>query len=183
MNFWKGSKIRLRGVEPADAESFFMWNTDSEAARFLEFVFPPISLALVRHWLEEESLKKLEHDGFTWVIEDGEGRAVGSIRTHNCNHYNGTFSYGIYIADNAKRNGYAAEAIGLVLRFYFDELRYQKVTVTVNADNSASIALHEKLAFIREGTLRRMFYSGGEYYDVHWYGLTIDEWHASWGEK
>jgi RimJ/RimL family protein N-acetyltransferase len=64
----------------------------------------------------------------------------------------------------------------MILKYFFKELRYQKVTVTVNDDNAASIALHEKAGFTREGTIRRMFYSEGKYHDVHWYGLTNDEW-------
>jgi RimJ/RimL family protein N-acetyltransferase len=45
----------------------------------------------------------------------------------------------------------------------------------VHADNEASIALHEKLGFRREGTLRRMMYTRGEYIDLHWYGMTKEE--------
>jgi hypothetical protein len=33
MNFWQGKLIRLRGVEPSDAETFARWNEDSEMAR------------------------------------------------------------------------------------------------------------------------------------------------------
>jgi len=35
----------------------------------------------------------------------------------------------------------------LILKYYFEELRYQKVTVPVHANNPASIRLHEKLGF------------------------------------
>lgn len=172
MNFWQGKQIRLRGVEPSDATTFFKWNLDSEAARNLEFVWPPVSQAQVRSWVEEQSRKKLENDSFTWVIEDSSGRAVGSISTHSCNQRNGTFSYGVSIAREYRGKGYAAEAIQLILRYYFDELRYQKVTVQVHDYNDASIALHEKLGFVREGTLRRMVYTDGKYCDEHWYGMT-----------
>ena len=45
--------------------------------------------------------------------------------------------------------------------------------------NAASIALHEKLGFRHEGTLRRMIYTKGEYFDQLWFGLTREEWLAS----
>ena len=67
----------------------------------------------------------------------------------------------------------------MVLRYYFEELRYQKVSVAVHGYNEESIALHEKLGFVREGTLRRMVYTNGEYFDVHWYGMTREEWEGS----
>lgn len=179
MNFWQGKHVRLRGVEPSDATTFFEWNLDSEMARNLDFVWPPVSQAQVSTWVEEVSQKKMEDGMFTWVIEDASGTAVGSISTHHCNPRNGTFSYGVNVARQHQRQGYAAEAIALVLRYYFEELRYQKVTVQVNSFNEASAALHEKLGFLREGTLRRMVYSGGAYYDAHWYGMTKEEWEQS----
>jgi RimJ/RimL family protein N-acetyltransferase len=179
MNYWQAKHVRLRGVEPSDAPTFFAWNLDSEMARNLDFVWPPVSQAQVKSWVEKQSQNKLEHDAFTWVIEDSSETAVGSITTHSCNHRNGTFSYGVNIAREHQRRSYAAEAIMLVLRYYFEELGYQKVTVQVYGFNQASAELHEKLGFVREGTLRRMVYTAGEYYDLHWYGLTKEEWALS----
>ena len=49
------------------------------------------------------------------------------------------------------------------------------MTVPVHGDNLASICLHEKLGFQREGVHRRMFFSHGKYEDVLWYGMTVEE--------
>lgn len=178
MNYWQGEKIRLRAVEPSDAVTFARWNLDSERGRLLDFLWPPTSQASLRAWAEQESGRRLDGDAYRWVIEDLAGQAVGSIDTHHCNPRNGTFSYAIDIAREFQRHGYASEAIRLVLGWYFYELRYQKATVEVHADNAASIALHERLGFEREGTLRRMFYSGGHYIDSLVYGMTIEEFAA-----
>lgn len=179
MNFWQGKKVRLRGVELSDAETFFRWNLDSEMARGLEFVWPPVSEERVRDFLRQQTLKVLEQDAFLWVIEDAEGQAVGTISTHHCEPQHGTFMYGIHVAREHARRGYAAEAVGIILKYYFEERRYQKATVSVHSYNKASVALHEKLGFRHEGTLRRMIYTKGEYFDQLWYGLTREEWHAS----
>jgi len=113
------------------------------------------------------------------VIENTQGVLVGSISTHDCNARAGTFSYGINIVAEHQKQGYAHAAIKLVLRYYFDELRYQKATVSVHSYNLASIALHEKLGFQREGTLRRMVFNRGKHFDVHWFGVTLEEWQRS----
>jgi RimJ/RimL family protein N-acetyltransferase len=179
MNFWQGRLVRLRGVEPSDAETFARWNLDSEAARELEFVWPPVSLAQIRHELGEASLRKLEADAFRWVIEDADAQAVGQISTHDCDHRSGVFSYGLSVAREHRRRGYAGEAVRLVLKYYFEELRYQKCLVGIHSNNPASVALHEKLGFVREGTLRRMFYTGGRFHDMHHYGMLKEEWEQS----
>jgi len=175
MNYWQGRKIHLRAAEPGDAQTFYNWNLDSERARLLDFVWPPTSLASVQAWAEDQSKKKLEGDRFAWVIEDLLGNPVGTISTHHCSARNGTFSYGIDIAQEYRRKGYAVEAVRMVLKYYFEELRYQKVTVTVHSDNQASIRLHERLGFQREGRLRRMVYTHGKYLDELWYGMTAAE--------
>lgn len=176
MNYWQNEQICLRGLEAEDAPTFWGWNQDSEMARHLDFVWPPTSLASVRTWAEKQALRGMADDAFHWVIENQGGVAVGSINTHHCEQRNGTFSYGINIASEHRDRGYASAAIQLVLRYYFHELRYQKVTVSVHADNLPSIALHEKLGFVREGTFRRMFFTGGQFVDVCWYGMTKEEW-------
>ncbi|MDQ4078442.1 MAG: GNAT family N-acetyltransferase [Chloroflexota bacterium] len=177
MDYWQGQRVRLRGVEPSDADTFYKWNRDGERARQLDFVWPPLSRAAVQRWAEEQAQKKLEDDAFHWIIEEVSGTPVGSIITQHCHPRTGTFSYAIDIAPEHRRQQYAQEAIQLVLRYYFEELRYQKVTVSIHSYNDASIALHETLGFVREGTLRRMTYTRGRYWDVHWYGMTQEEWH------
>jgi RimJ/RimL family protein N-acetyltransferase len=178
MNFWQGTTIRLRAIEPGDAATFAKWNLDSERGRFLDFLWPPTSLAADRQMAEQSSLRKLDNDAYHWIIENSDGEPVGSIATHDCSPRNGTFSYGLDVADEHQRKGYASAAIRLVLRYYFDELRYQKVTIMVHSDNPASIRLHQKLGYQLEGTLRRMVFTHGGYVDALWFGLTVEEFHA-----
>ena len=175
MNFWQGKKIRLRGIEPSDAECIYRWNLDSDRARHLDFVWPPSSVASVKAWAEEKSKQTFANDTFHWIIETLEGCPVGTLSTHSCNPHTGTFSYGVDVAEEDRGKGYATEAILLVLRYYFEELRYQKVTVVVHGNNAASIQLHERLGFQREGVHRRMVFTQGQHFDDIWYGMTREE--------
>lgn len=179
MNFWQGKLVRLRGVEPSDAETFARWNEDSETGRELDFVWPPISLARIRKDTEEASLRKLEEDAFSWIIEDSTGAAVGQIASHLCDHRRGVFRYGLSVEREQRRRGYATEAALIILKYYFEELRYQKCLVGIHGNNPASVALHERLGFRLEGTLRRMVYTGGQFFDFYHYGLLKEEWEQS----
>lgn len=174
-NFWKGEKIELRGVEPEDWEVYHNWNDDTETARAAYFIPFPLSKAAERKGVETESLHRGEDDVFRWQIVDREGQVVGTINTHSINRRNGTFSYGLAIKRSEQRKGYAAEAIEIVLRYYFLELRYQKCTVDVYAFNEPSIRLHERLGFTLEGRLRRMIFTNGQYHDDLMYGITAEE--------
>lgn len=113
------------------------------------------------------------------MIERLDGTLVGTILTHGCDRRVGTFSYGVSLAREHWRQGYATEAIRLVLRYFFAELRYQKVTVQVYAFNEGSIALHERLGFQQEGRLRRLVYTSGQHHAVLIYGMTREEFGAT----
>jgi RimJ/RimL family protein N-acetyltransferase len=174
MNYWQGKYIRLRAVEITDIDAITEWNLDSDLGRYLEFLWPPTSQASVKAFIEKETLKKLENDEYFWIIENDEKVAVGHINT-KCDSRNGTFEYAISVASKYKRRGYASEAIWMVLQYYFQHLRYQKVTVRIHADNQPSIDLHKKLGYQLEGTVRRMIYTNGVYIDMLHFGMTKEE--------
>ena len=176
---FQGDKVRLRAVEAADWEVHYQWNLDSDNGRMTDEVWFPTSRAFVQEWAERESKRGQENDAFRFQIETLVGELVGTINTHSCNLRCGTFGYGLAIHPDHRRKGYASEAIGLVLRHYFNERRYQKVNAEVYGFNTASIALHERLGFTLEGRLRRMIYSGGAFHDALIYGLTQEEFAAA----
>jgi RimJ/RimL family protein N-acetyltransferase len=174
-NIWEGQKVRLRAVEPGDWAVFHKWDRDTEAAR-LSYLIPfPRSSEGSKKWAAELASTEPKDDNFRFAIETLAGELVGTINTHSCDPRNGTFGYGIAVKSENRRQGYASEAIKLVLTYYFFELRYQKVTVHVYDFNEPSLKLHERLGFKQEGRLRHMGYTRGGYYDIFVFGLTREE--------
>jgi RimJ/RimL family protein N-acetyltransferase len=174
-NIWQGERVRLRAVEPGDADLFFEWGQDTDVARADYFIEFPMSREAVRKWTAEQSSKEPKGDEYRWTIETLTGEPVGTINTHDCDPRVGTFRYGVAIGRAHWRKGYASEAIRLVLRYFFLELRYQKCTVEVYAFNEVSLQLHQKLGFCEEGRLRRTVYTGGQYYDEILLGMMAEE--------
>ena len=146
---------------------------DVLVGRFMRFITPPQSAAAIKVFIEKETLKKLENDGYFQIIENNDGAAVGYIDTRTDPRH-GTFQYCVSVVPEHKRNGYAAEAITMVVGYQFNYLRYQKVTAGVHSDNQPSIDLAKRLGFQLEGTLRSMIYRDGGYVDCHYIGLTSD---------
>ena len=181
MTYWESDRIRLRGLEPEDAVLFHAWNSDSELARNLDFLWPPSSLAGVKNWLETRIQQGAENDEIYCVIETKSGDFVGSINAHHCDKRAGSFQYALAVHADQRRKGYASEAICLLLRYFFEELRYQNATVVVYSFNEASSQLHEQLGFQLEGRLRRMGYTNGRYHDHLLYGMTKEEFKERYG--
>jgi RimJ/RimL family protein N-acetyltransferase len=174
-NIWQGERVRLRAVEPGDADSYYEWGRDTDIARADYFIDFPESREGVKRWAAEQAVAEPKNDEYRWTIETLGGEAVGTIRTHNCDRRAGTFRYGVAVARKHWRKGYARDAIILVLRYFFRELRYQKCTVEIYAFNEASLHLHRELGFRDEGRLRRTVYTDGQYHDDILMGITAEE--------
>jgi RimJ/RimL family protein N-acetyltransferase len=178
MNIWEGKKVRLRAIIPNDWEKFHENDQDSEGARMCDVIYFPRSVDGTKAWTEQEASKGPQNDNLMLAIETLDGELVGSINSHSCNRRNGTFKYGVAIFRKAWRKGYASEAVNIFLRYFFLELRYEKVTAHIYDFNVNSIRLQEHLGFKLEGTLRHMIFTNGIHYDEHVYGLLRGEYYA-----
>lgn len=178
-SLWTGERVRLRGIEPGDWQAFMHFDEHSAHQRSVDAVHPPRSAAGYRAWAEERALAKPAGDCFELAVEavrDGEdGAPVGAISTHGADPRSGRFGYGVGIAAEHQRKGYATEAVVLLLRFMFGERRYHKCEAQVYAYNRASLALHRGLGFVEEGRLRDHVFLAGHHRDLVLFGMTAAE--------
>jgi len=176
LNYWQGEKIILRAVEKRDLDDILVSRTsDDEMERMISEIPFPVSPEEEREQMAKHTKREPGEDNFFWVITDLEGKTVGFIHAWDCQPRMGTFRYAFGIQQTYRRRGYAQEAARLVLRFYFRELRYQKVTVNIYAFNEVSLRFHRRFGFTEEGRLRRMVFTNGQYYDEIHLGMTREE--------
>jgi RimJ/RimL family protein N-acetyltransferase len=181
---WTGRRVLLRAIEPEDWESYWPDGRDSGSQRTGYEITFPRSRARARELADQQSHRDAERDEFRFAIQSIDtGEVVGAINTHGASARNGAFEYGIAVFRKHWRKGYASEAILLVLRYYFLELRYHKVLATVYGFNEPSLALHRRLGFVEEGRLREQIYTGGAYHDEYIFGMTSDEFLARHGRS
>ena len=181
-NYWQGERFRLRAIEAEDAPIFFAWNQDSEMMLMVDRLHFPTSKKFVADWVQKTAVKQSEEsDDFFFVIESLAGELMGMIHPHKCDRLVGDFTYGVAVQRQFQREGVAREAIVMVLRHYFRELRYQKVTVKVFGYNEASKRLHESMGFLLEGQIRRAALHNGRFYDDLIYGMTKEEFEELYG--
>jgi RimJ/RimL family protein N-acetyltransferase len=171
--------VLLRAREPQDADGIPLFERSADE-RSGWMIMPPRSRVATRKLFEESAEKRpgpetLEFD--LAIARREDDLMVGGINVNEVDRTNGTFAYGVGIHPEHKGNCYAAEAVLLVLRFMFDERRFQKCEARVYDYNSASISLHHKLGFVEEGRLRRHLFLAGEYRDEFIFGMTAEEFH------
>ncbi len=180
--FWQGEKVRLRPLRLDDAEAAFIASLDSPSRQVLQLgIELPTSVEALRSSLEKLVDCK-DADGVrVFTIESLTGENVGGISYHSRDRKNGVFSFGVVIDRPYRCNGYAADAVQILLRYGFRERRYQKCNSACVHTNEASIALHKALGFSEEGRVRRRLFFNGMYHDDVLFGLTVEEFEALHG--
>ncbi len=173
-NIWAGHKVRLRAPTANDLQAFFEDGQDTEAGRYGDQINLPDEPAALQKRLEEPRDSTSQN---AWLVVEAieSGQVVGSANAHGADPRHRNFEYGIGIFRDARRFGYASEAIALLLRYYFLELGYHRATAVVYSFNNPSLALHHHLGFREEGCLREDLYTNGRYYDKHLFGMLANE--------
>ncbi|MGD8996621.1 MAG: GNAT family protein [Anaerolineae bacterium] len=172
--------MRLTALNQADVPIIARWYCDTAFLRLFDAVAArPQSEAEVARRLEKW---QQDANGFYFAIRSVDGSdedLLGLIELDGVLWPHGVCGISIGIGDRADwGRGYGYEACELALAFAFYELNLHRVTATVFRYNERSIALFEKLGFVREGAFREFLERDGERHDMLLYGLLRPEWQA-----
>jgi [ribosomal protein S5]-alanine N-acetyltransferase len=85
---------------------------------------------------------------------------------------------GYWIDEAQAGNSYTPEALVVVTRFAFEELRLHRVQIAIIPRNQASRRVVEKLGLRDEGTALRYLEINGVWEDHVRYAVTAEEWEA-----
>jgi ribosomal-protein-alanine N-acetyltransferase len=83
---------------------------------------------------------------------------------------------GYWIDEEKAGNGYTPEAVVVVARFAFEELRLHRIQIAIIPRNRASHRVMEKLDVRDEGTSIRYLEINGTWEDHVRYAITAEEW-------
>lgn len=152
-----GRLVRLRAVEPADAELLYAWENDP-AVWAVSGTTEPFSREQIERFIERqlEGGDLLRTGQLRLMIEVPErSRTIGTLDLFEYDPLHGRAGLGILIYDTEQRGrGYAADAVETLCRYAREGLRMHQLWCNVGADNAASLGLFRKLGFREVGTKR-----------------------------
>ncbi len=161
----EGKLVRLRAVEPEDAENAFRWMNDREVSRGLMARYP-FSLESEREWVKN-AVKPLDFGNARFAIETKEGVHIGHCGFHGCNAENRRAELGILIGEKEYwGRGFGTDTMLTLLRFAFEQMNLHKVTLGAFEFNERGLAMYAKLGFVEEGRLREDLFQDGRYWDL-----------------
>jgi RimJ/RimL family protein N-acetyltransferase len=181
-SIWCGEKVELRAKTEDDIPRYVADGVADDMRLYGDgyVVFPASQATMTSN--NEKSLAYPTDDSCSLAVSSLAGELVGGINTMDCDSQSGSFEYGVGIFTECRRQGFALDAVRVLLRYYFEERRYHRATARVYSFNTPSCVLQEKLGFRLEGRQREMIFTQGSFHDVMLFGITADEFWDKWGK-
>ncbi len=161
-----GKRIDLILLSPEDdLSNYLKWMNDKQVTKYLESGRSETTLESLKDYIKQNNSSTSVLLG---IFEKRSKKHIGNIKLHLIDYQNKSGEIGIMIGEtSAQGQGYAFEAIRLVIDYAFFNLELNRVTTGMVVDNVGSKKAFEKAGFILEGTLRESFFSNGFFYDCH----------------
>ena len=157
--------INLRALEPEDLE-FLYQIENNESFWEVSHTQTPFSNFLLKKYLENAHLDIFEAKQLRLVIEEiGTKKTVGMIDLFDFNPQHKRAGIGVLIHPDFQKNGFASEALSLLIKYCFTHLNLRQLYANITTDNNSSITLFEKHQFKKIGTKKDWIFTKGIYKD------------------
>ncbi|MEV6282870.1 GNAT family protein [Kribbella sp. NPDC051770] len=171
-------RLTLRRYRESDYDDLLKLQSNPEVARFL--LYDARSPEQVREGLAKRLADvPMDTDGqaltFAVVLtETGQHLGEVTLFVYSAEHRAGEIGY-VFHPESGGR-GYAAEAAKELLRLGFEQYGMHRVIARLDARNTGSVKLLERLGMRREAHFVRNEFLKGEWTDELVYALLADEW-------
>jgi len=167
----QGERIYLREIRPDDVnDNYHRWMNDPEVTRYLVSRFLPNDMDSLREYVHQKL--KDRNNVFLAVVRRDTDQHIGNIKLGPIEWIHRLADVGVLIGDkDCWGQGYATEAIGLVVGLAFRELNLHKLTAGYYLANKRSEKAFRNNGFIVEGVRVKHRFCEGTYVDTVIIGL------------
>ncbi len=164
MRFLEDDLLRLRAVEPSDAD--MMWNIETDSTQWRDNgMSAPYSYHNLQDYADNYDADPMRAGQLRLVAElKGSERnmVVGLVDLYDISPIGRTAFIGIYICEPYRGKGYAARALLLIEIYARMLLNLRILAAKVSATNIASIRMFAKSGYSLSGELHDWLLSGSE---------------------
>ncbi len=141
-------RLTLRALNLEDAKAIFGLRTNKEVNEYIDRKVPR-NLSEARAFIDKISTLAENNKGIFWVIASkSTNELMGTIGLRNFEDEDDYAEIGYEINPDYQERGYMSEAFKPVLEYGFQNLELKTIEAFTHKNNTASIALLEKLNFV-----------------------------------
>lgn len=173
----QSSRLRLRHFQDSDVTLFMAYRNDPMVAKYQswESISELDACTFVQE--QKEIQPGVPGQGFQVAIElKATGVLIGDcyFMIHALDHRQAEI--GFTLSREYQGYGYATEAVSCFLNFAFHTFDLHRVIAITDCENTASIALLERLSMRREGHFIQNVWFKGKWGDEYLYAILKEEW-------
>ncbi len=173
MKTLNGEHILLRVLEPSDLD--FLYNLENDESLWeVSNTTTPFSKYILEQYLANSHGDIYDVKQLRLVIckNDEEETQLGFIDLYDFDPKHQRVGVGIVIfAEEAKRKGFAYEALTLTCNYAFKYLNVHQVFAGISEENIGSIKLFEKAGFEKSGVKEDWIFADGKFKNEYSYQL------------
>jgi RimJ/RimL family protein N-acetyltransferase len=170
----EGKNVGLRQIEESDLPIFRDWR-NSPYIRGYTREYRPLNMINQKRWFE--SLLTDSSDIMFAIEKRDSKEVIGCCGLTYINWKEGHGEISIYIGESKwQEKGYATDALQLLLKYGFCELRLHRIYAIIFEYNERSLKFFEKNRFELEGRHREARFWDGKFHDELVYGLLEHEY-------
>ena len=158
MNTLKGKYIFLRALESNDIDYLFLVE-NNEKYWSISDVQVPFSKYILTSYLENSDMDIYKVKQLRLVISDYEYNTIGLIDLFDIDFKNKRAGVAIIINDDKQMQGYAKEAIKLLINYSKTHLSLHQLYCNVLEDNIQSLNLFKSVNFVEVGLKMKFYYN------------------------
>ncbi|MDE6010040.1 MAG: GNAT family N-acetyltransferase [Muribaculaceae bacterium] len=172
------TSLRLRAVEPADADLLFDIENDQSAWHNSDMT-APYSHHMLRLYAEHYNADPFSAGELRLVAElrdendPASSSPVGILDFYDISALHSTAWVGIYVVPGMRRKGLALEMLAMAKEYATAHLGLSHIGARILRENTGSMRLFEKAGYTLCGTLPGWRYAGGHQVDLHLYSITL----------
>lgn len=168
----EGKKVFLRPYEENDMPYLLKWYNDYELNKLAGWSNSKASASKLKFNMS----RSFGSDPMNLMIDDLNGKPIGTIQLYDFNEQDKSCKLGIRIGDKDYwSKGYGGDAVNTIVEYAFTGLGMYRVDLRVYEFNGRAAHCYEKCGFKQEGRSRKSAYIDGEYYDEILMGLLKSE--------
>ena len=170
-------RLILRKFKMDDAENMYKnWAGDDDVTKYLTWPTHKnidVSKHVIGMWEKEYE----SPSNYQWCIELKSIReAIGSIGAVNIKEKINAVEIGYCIGKKFWGQGITSEALGALVKFFFEEVKVNRVESRHDLKNPASGKVMQKCGLVKEGTRRQSDINNTGICDEVLYGLVKEDW-------